>query len=318
MGFNIKQATALIEAADKLRSEIVLCLMGKPGIGKTEAIEQFAREHGRKVVHIIASQILPNEVSGMTMPNQETHTMDVFDHVRLGHMEDGDILFFDELLKGQTQVLNACLTLIQERRMMSGKKLPDILIVAAANPLATPAKLPPEIRQRFMFVDMEWSQNEWIAYMKAKGFGNEKALVEMSDIIEESMKQDWSKHWNVLTPRSATKLCEWYREAAESGGHELIRKYIDDVYNQNVAKAVAKVADIEMVKRRKAIDAIVQAIIREVPADSYIDTIKDLKEDMDKYVDEMSFASLNSILKKLQEMDEWPEIEKALTNEKVI
>ena len=318
MGFNIKQATALIEAADKLRSEIVLCLMGKPGIGKTEAIEQFAREHGRKVVHIIASQILPNEVSGMTMPNQETHTMDVFDHVRLGHMEDGDILFFDELLKGQTQVLNACLTLIQERRMMSGKKLPDILIVAAANPLATPAKLPPEIRQRFMFVDMEWSQNEWIAYMKAKGFGNEKALVEMSDIIEESMKQDWSKHWNVLTPRTATKLCEWYREAAESGGHELIRKYIDDVYNQNVAKAVAKVADIEMVKRRKAIDAIVQAMIREVPADSYIDTIKDLKEDMDKYVDEMSFASLNSILKKLQEMDEWPEIEKALANEKVI
>jgi len=318
MGFNIKQATALIEAADKLRSEIVLCLMGKPGIGKTEAIERFAREHNRKVVHIIASQILPNEVSGMTMPNQETHTMDVFDHVRLGHMEDGDILFFDELLKGQTQVLNACLTLIQERRMMSGKKLPDILIVAAANPLATPAKLPPEIRQRFMFVDMEWSIAEWISYMENKGFKNRKALNEMAEVIDASMEDDWSKHWNVLTPRSATKLCEWYREAAESGGHKLISKYIDDVYNQKVAKAVAKVADVEILNRRKAMDTIVQAMVKEVPADSYIDTIKDLKEDMDRYVEDMSFASLNSIMSKLKEMDEWPEIEKALANEKVI
>lgn len=318
MSLNIKQATALIEAADKLRSEIVLCLMGNPGIGKTEAIERFAREHGRKVVHIIASQILPNEVSGMTMPNQETHTMDVFDHVRLGHMEDGDILFFDELLKGQTQVLNACLTLIQERRMMSGKKLPDILIVAAANPLATPAKLPPEIRQRFMFVDMEWSHVEWISYMESKGFGNKKALYEMAEIIEESMRQDWSKHWNVLTPRSATKLCEWYREAAKSGGHKLIGRYIDDVYNQKVAKAVARVADVEMLNRRKAMDTIAQAMMREVPANSYAEIMESLREDMDRYVDDMSFASLNSIMSKLKEMDEWPEIEKALANERVI
>lgn len=318
MGMNISQATELIEAADRCRKEIVLCLMGKPGIGKTEAIERFAREHGRKVVHIIASQILPNEVSGMTMPNQETHTMDVFDHVRLGHMEDGDILFFDELLKGQTQVLNACLTLIQERRMMSGRELPDILIVAAANPLATPAKLPPEIRQRFMFVDMEWSRLEWISYMEAKGFGNKKALNEMAEIIESSLEGDWSKHWNVLTPRSATKLCEWYREAAESGGHKLVYEYIDDVYNQKVAKAVAKVADIEMLNRRKAMDTIMQAMEMNVPANAYGGFIEDMKEDMDRYVEDMSIASLNSIMEKLKEMNEWPEIEKALANEKVI
>lgn len=318
MGFNISQATKLIEAADKLRSEIVLCLMGKPGIGKTEAVERFAREHDRKVVHIIASQILPNEVSGMTMPNQETHTMDVFDHVRLGHMEDGDILFFDELLKGQTQVLNACLTLIQERRMMSGKKLPDILIVAAANPLATPAKLPPEIRQRFMFVDMEWSRVEWRDYMKAKGFSNARALDEMAELIKKSLDGDWSRLWNVLTPRTATKLCEWYREAAESGEHGMINAYIEGAYNLSTAKAVERVVDIEIVKRRKAMAAIVQAMIKEVPADRYADVIEGMREDMNKYVDDMSFASLHNIMEMLKAMDEWPEIQKALANEKVI
>lgn len=315
MSYGISEATKLIEAADKLRGEIVLCLMGKPGIGKTESIERFAREHGRKVVHIIASQILPNEVSGMTMPNQESHTMDVFDHVRLGHMEDGDILFFDELLKGQTQVLNACLTLIQERRMMSGKKLPDILIVAAANPLATPAKLPPEIRQRFMFVDMEWDTEEWVKYMKGKGFMNVKSLIKMAALIEKSMADDWSRTWNILTPRTATKLCEWYREAVENEQDKVVHSYIDDAYGPQVAKDVSEVVDIDMINRQKAMDVIIGEI-RKLDAATYADVMENIGDDIESYINETSLASLDKIMKRLQEMDEWPEIEKALSDKK--
>lgn len=315
MSYGISEATKLIEAADELRGEIVLCLMGKPGIGKTESIERFAREHGRKVVHIIASQILPNEVSGMTMPDQGTHTMDVFDHVRLGHMEDGDILFFDELLKGQTQVLNACLTLIQERRMMSGKKLPDILIVAAANPLATPAKLPPEIRQRFMFVDMEWDTDEWVEYMKGKGFTNEKALLDMAALIAKSMTDDWSRTWNILTPRTATKLCEWYRETVGYGQDKVVHQYIADAYGPGVAKAVLGVVDIDMINRNKAM-AVIIGEIRKLDAKTYADVMEDIGDDIEKYIDASSLASLDRIMKRLHEMDEWPEIEKALEGER--
>lgn len=315
MSYGISEATKLIEAADKLRGEVVLCLMGKPGIGKTESIERFAREHGRKVVHIIASQILPNEVSGMTMPNQESHTMDVFDHVRLGHMEDGDILFFDELLKGQTQVLNACLTLIQERRMMSGKKLPDILIVAAANPLATPAKLPPEIRQRFMFVDIKWDTDEWIKYMKGKGFMNVKSLIKMAALIEKSMEDDWSRTWNILTPRTATKLCEWYRETVGNEQDKVVHSYIDDAYGPQVAQAVSEVVDIDMINRQKAMDVIVCELAK-LDADTYADVIEDIAIYIEKYVNEMSLASLDRIMQRLHGMDEWPEIEKALSDKR--
>lgn len=200
----------LICAADRCRSEIVLCLMGRPGIGKTEAVERFARDHGRNVVHIIASQIMPNEVSGMTMPNQETHSMDVFDHYRLSHMRDGDILFLDELLKGQQQVLNACLTMIQERRLMSGTKLPDVLVIAAANPLASPKMLPLEIRQRFMFVTVGWRRDKWVDYMVEKrGFKRTPMLDRVSRMVEDRMSRD--DQWNTLTPRAMTKIMLWMR-----------------------------------------------------------------------------------------------------------
>lgn len=217
----------LIEAADKRRDEVVLCLLGAPGIGKTEGIEAFARKHHRDVVHIIASQILPTEVSGMTMPNQETHAMDVFDHARLGHLKDGDVLFFDELLKGQVQVLNACLTLIQERRMMSGKRLPDVLIVAAANPLASPQQLPLEVRQRFMFVDVEFDENSWCDYMKGLGIKRPQRLV---DDLVTGCTSDRAT-WNVLTPRTMTKLMLWLKECPDS---EVVERYVRQEFGHAV------------------------------------------------------------------------------------
>ena len=217
----------LVEAADRRRDEIVLCLLGAPGIGKTEGIESFARKHDRNVVHIIASQILPTEVSGMTMPNQETHSMDVFDHARLSHLRDGDVLFFDELLKGQVQVLNACLTLIQERRMMSGRKLPDVLIVAAANPLASPQQLPLEVRQRFMFVEVKFDADSWCDYMRGLGIKRPERLVE--DLVTDGSSAKAT--WNVLTPRTMTKLMLWHKERPDS---EAVERYVRQEFGAKV------------------------------------------------------------------------------------
>ena len=220
----------LMEAVDKRRGDIVPCLLGAPGIGKTEGIEEFARTHGRNVVHIIASQILPTEVSGMTMPNQETHSMDVFDHSRLSHMRDGDILFLDELLKGQQQVLSACLTLVQERRLMSGTMLPDVIIVAAANPLASPKMLPEEVRQRFLFMDVEFDENSWQEYMVKRGVPLPEYLV--PHLVTNG--GDGST-WNTLTPRTMTKLALWFKDTM---GDERSRNMIENVVLEEFSSSV--------------------------------------------------------------------------------
>ena len=312
---NSSRIYKLIEAADRCRSEIVLCLLGKPGIGKTEAIERFAKENNRNVVHIIASQILPSEVSGMTMPNQETHSMDVFDHYRLSHMKDGDILFFDELLKGQQQVLNACLTLIQERRLMSGTKLPDVLIIAAANPLATPTQLPLEIRQRFMFVEVEWNQDEWIDYMREHGFANKSVeLKQLASEIKKRLGKD--DNWNTLTPRTATKLCRWLKA---NGNDPDIKDYINREFGFQVLQRIDDVAlDSDRTSSCKQVAEKIIDIIESYDTDDIeknrdmLDILNRSQQIIDGTTDDMS--ELMSMLTKL---DEWEEIKEELESCKI-
>lgn len=307
---------SLIEAADKCRREIVLCLLGKPGIGKTEAVERFAKDHGRKVVHIIASQILPSEVSGMTMPNQETKSMDIFDHYRLSHMKDGDILFFDELLKGQQQVLNACLTLIQERRLMSGTKLPDVLVIAAANPLATPLQLPLEIRQRFMFVEVEWDQHQWVEYMKALGFEDNRFLWDLSGKVKSMLDRDDA--WNTLTPRTATKLCLWLRD---SGNDMSVRDFIMRSFGSEVLKFINDAVFGCEIKSPE-----VQAATKIIEILQPMHVCPENSDDSKKIVEAMQTAiaitegketDLTELLSKLQALPEWGDIQEALSTSKI-
>lgn len=185
------------------KNTIVPCLVGPVGIGKTAAVMQHAKNVGAgKIVTIIASQILPNEVSGITMPEEKTKSMQIYDHYKLSSLEDGDILFFDELLEADQYVLSACLTLIESRMMMSGKLLPDIQIIAATNPTVVPTAIKVSIRQRFLFQNFEPKKYEVGDYIKNR-FG-----FKVQNLILNCVTND-GDHYNVLSPRSLTKMCEW-------------------------------------------------------------------------------------------------------------
>lgn len=305
----IERVYRLIEAADRRRDEVVLCLLGAPGIGKTESVERFARDHGRNVVHIIASQIMPNEVSGMTMPNQETHSMEIFDHEKLGHLRDGDIIFFDELLKGQQQVLNACLTLIQERRLMSGKRLPDVLIVAAANPLGSAKQLPIEIRQRFLFVNVSWDSDEWSRYMReTHGITPTENMVNDLEHAYSVYSRGESNTWNTLTPRTATKLMLWVDSVHEDKAlMSAVSVQIGEAFGTNVMNDVVQSVMDKYDVTRKFLSGISE-ILKEVNVSSEAvdERVRDIEDDG------LSKDTIQRLIDSLMSLDEWPEISKRL------
>lgn len=202
-----------LDLLDKNRDDMAIGFMSSPGVGKTTIINDWAREHDRKVVEIVLSQRMPSEISGMPMPISGERKMDVFDYDALLSLEDGDILFLDEFTNGNIQTLNACLTLIQDRTMLSGRKLPSIMVVAAGNPQGK-CELLPQTKQRFMWVNVEWDPHMWKKYiMKKYGFQPDSQII---SAIERTYRTTFDHRiYNYMTARTAEniiRLCKTMRE----------------------------------------------------------------------------------------------------------
>lgn len=286
-----------IKSAWPSRSVIVPCLVGSAGIGKTAAVKQAASELGSsKVVTIIASQILPNEVSGITMPVVESKAMEIFDHYRLSSLKDGDILFFDELLEADQLVLSACLTLIESRELMSGRKLPDIMIVAATNPTIKPNMLKENIRQRFVWRKFNVDKIGCTDFIERKyGINVEKIARYIVETGEE---------YNILSPRSLTKMVEWICSADSVEKAKEIARQINTVWNNTLGTEllgayVKKFNNpIEQTKRalKSAIEESGASIDPELIGD-------DFKQD-----------DIVSIMEMLQQLPEWNDIAAKLSS----
>lgn len=300
-----KEIYHLLEMIDKdgVRNQIVPCFMGCPGIGKTHEIERYAKDKGKKVVHIIASQILPSEVSGITMPDKEAGGMTVYDHVRLSSLEDGDILFLDELLQGQQQVLSACLTLIQERRLMSDRPLPDIMIVAAANPLANPNQLPLAIRDRFLFIGMKFDFMEWQRYM----LENQGIAIESSMRNEIDASDTNVTGWNAQTPRTVTKLCAFIRN--NIGDDALERFLLDMDINRRLIKSlitsISGTSSDNMSKFTERVKAVIEGISD--PDDRYSEIIDEITE-----LSNGTKTDTSRLMDMLIGMEEWDDVIKPM------
>ena len=206
----------LLPLAYKARRNVCFCALGAVGIGKTAELFDFAKEMGVNYEEINVSQMAFNEVAGMTMPDESSHSMKIYDYERLTRLKDGDILFLDELLTGSEQTLSALLKLIEDRTLISGRKLADIMIIAAANPIASPTMLPLSIRQRFQFVNIDWNSKKWREYIKSTYNVNVPESVIKIITDELSRANDNNANWNVLSPRTATKLLDFYQSNVDS------------------------------------------------------------------------------------------------------
>jgi len=183
-----------------LRKSIVPLFIGNPGLGKTVFIEKFAKRKGVELVELITSQMSSFEISGIAMPEKDTKKMTYYNFDKLENLKDGDILFFDELLNGNPTVLNACLTMLEQRKFISGKPLPDIMIIAAANPQGM-VPITPQIKERFLWYNVKFDKALWIKYMTekygiVKGMGNKLSSL----ILNETFTTN-----NFKTPRSLDK-----------------------------------------------------------------------------------------------------------------
>lgn len=197
---NVKDVLEKVYTNKSLRRSIVPLFIGNPGLGKTVLIQEFAKEKNAKLVELITSQMSPFEISGIAMPDKDIKKMVYYNFDKLENLKDGDILFFDELLNGNPVVLNACLTILEQRKFISGQDLPDIMIIAAANPQGM-SPLTPQIKERFVWYDVRFDTDMWVNYMVNKYGMTPNMAQKMAALIQ---REEFETN-NFHTPRSIDK-----------------------------------------------------------------------------------------------------------------
>lgn len=213
----IRRTLEKLYSDPEARRTVVPMFIGSPGLGKTQIIQQFARDKKVYLDIMKLSEVAPYEITGMAMRSKKGDRMVYLESERLLKLKDGDILFLDEVPNAQLATLNAGLSLLESRVLISGRKLPNIMIVAAGNYNGmTP--MTPQIKERFMWYDVKFSPTYWKEYMYNKYQMPDK----ISTLLCELIRNDKLEGYNFHTPRSVDKAVH------------LIIKDIENPYDKTV------------------------------------------------------------------------------------
>jgi hypothetical protein len=167
-------AVTLSQAKELVRcladSESVL-LLSAPGVGKTAAVEQAAKEAGLVVRSLLGTQIAPEDVSGVP---KIINDRAVFCPPRLLLPEDDKpfCLFLDELPAAPPEVQKAFYSLLLERRVGEYTLPKGTWVVAAGNrseDRALVRTLSSALVNRVFVVPVRVDLDEWFAWAEKAG-----------------------------------------------------------------------------------------------------------------------------------------------------
>lgn len=250
-----------LDILDQHRDEMALALMSDPGLSKTSQCKQWCKEHGRQYFEFITSQRMPSEISGMAMPDSDTKRMKIYDFDYLLDMKDGDVLAFDEFTNGNIMTLNACLTLIQERNMMSGRKLPSILIVAMGNPQGKCDMLP-QTKQRFLWLNVKFDEETWCNWIEKEL--NVVPTQKLLNVIKQTYNHEFfPQDYNYMTARTVTNLLKLAKTVDKSNPiwdnmFGVSSGLTEELYKSISNNLDSKMEDLELLKY--GLGAIIQAL----------------------------------------------------------
>lgn len=141
-------------------------IWGPPGCGKSETIEQVAKEDGLELVDFRLAMRDPTDIKGFPMPDAETKTMKFY---RDGELptEGRGILFLDELVSA-TPATQACAMQLTLTGRIGDYVLPEGWSIVAAGNRETDRsvvyRMPSALSDRFIHIDFEPDVDDWAAW----------------------------------------------------------------------------------------------------------------------------------------------------------
>jgi len=151
-----------------------LLVKGKPGIGKSDIIEQACKDAGAELIisHPVVSD--PTDFKGLPFASGgEAHFLPFGDLNKLINAKVPTVYFLDDLGQAPAAVQAACMQLILARRINGFKVSDTVTFIAATNrkeDKAAVAGLLEPVKSRFAsIVELEVDTNDWCKWALGKG-----------------------------------------------------------------------------------------------------------------------------------------------------
>lgn len=161
--------------------QIVPCLVGPTGIGKTAIVKQVAKELGAELVYFNMAQQnqgdnalpVPHINAGQTLVQYALHHK--FQEI-LDNPNKDYLVMCDELARAQIPVLSEWMTVLNERQIQGQKFGNNVRFIAAMNPSSTmkgyedtdyiATEMDPAHLTRFHFIYMKEDRLDWLKWAK--------------------------------------------------------------------------------------------------------------------------------------------------------
>lgn len=146
-------------------------LWGPPGVGKSDLVDEIAREDKIGLVDFRLAMRDPTDIKGFPIPDMKTKRMVFLRDAELPSGGEG-ILFMDELNSAKQATQAAAMQLTLTRRIGDYVLPPGWSIVGAGNretDRGVVERMPSPLANRFVHIDYEVSLDDWCAWALANG-----------------------------------------------------------------------------------------------------------------------------------------------------
>jgi hypothetical protein len=161
------QAKEIISLLEPLGVSVML--WGPPGVGKSDIVDQIARDRDGELIDLRLSHKIASDVGGLPMVDRETKTT-VFAKPSWFPAEDAGsptVLFLDELAGADEHTRIAAYGLLLERRVDAWKLPNNCQVVAASNRTedgAISAEFGTALNDRLVHLVVEPNLDDWIVW----------------------------------------------------------------------------------------------------------------------------------------------------------
>jgi hypothetical protein len=212
-------------------------LVGPPGCGKSTSVEQLADLMGVNLHIINVSRLSPLEIEGVQMPHGKDDDMQLrmLPATFWTILEEGDIVFFDEFLRGFPEVYNGLLDIFTSRRV-GAFELPKVFIMGASNSVVA---YDPALEDRLLHLpvaDPRKSKTELenLAKIMVDALGLMPAMTKEIDMIE-LLENTVLPMYDILDSFTKTGV-----KAGKRNDGQSLRKLIGQVQLRSVKSSTLK------------------------------------------------------------------------------